>query len=97
MTVSTTIEITNKKGLHARAAAKFVKVVAQHTAQVNVIKLGPNGQAEAPAVGGSSILGLLMLGADPGSRLIISGDGADAQQVVDALKELIENKFGEGE
>jgi len=93
MQASVTVEIVNKKGLHARAAAKFVKVVTSFEASITVAKIG----GEDTAVGGSSILGLLMLGADPGSKLLITANGAQAQEVVAALKELIENKFGEAE
>jgi phosphocarrier protein len=89
-----TVEICNKKGLHARAAAKFVKVVASFEADVLVTKLG---HEELPSVGGASILGLMMLGADPGSRLTINAMGSQAEEVVAALKELVETKFGEGE
>lgn len=92
-----TVAITNKKGLHARAAAKFVKVVANFSAQVQVKKLGQNGEEDSAVVGGSSILGLMMLGADPGSKLALSADGEQAEQVLAALKELVANKFGEGE
>lgn len=87
------VEICNKKGLHARAAAKFVKVVAAHNSQVLVKKLGVNGEEDSPEVQGSSILGLMMFGADCGSHLQITGNDV----VIKALKELIENKFGEGE
>ena len=89
-----TVEISNKKGLHARAAAKFVKVVAGFDADVIVTKLG---NEELPSVGGASILGLMMLGADPGSRLTINAMGNQAEEVVAALQELIVGKFGEGE
>ncbi|MBY0408068.1 MAG: HPr family phosphocarrier protein [Rickettsiales bacterium] len=91
---SATVEITNKKGLHARAAAKFVKVVTGFEADVLVTKMG---QDDLPPVSGASILGLMMLGADPGSKLALNAMGAQAEQVVAALKELIEHKFGEGE
>lgn len=97
MSASITVEIINKKGLHARAAAKFVKTVAAHNAQVQVIKLAQESEEASPPVQGSSILGLMMLGADPGSRLAISAEGEQAQQVVDALKELVEGRFGEPE
>lgn len=92
MAVEITVEIVNKRGLHARAAAKFVKVVAGFKAQIQVTKLG-----DPSTVGGSSILGLMMLGADPGSKLHIVGDGEQAQEAVQALKELVENRFGENE
>lgn len=94
---SITVEITNKRGLHARAAAKFVKVVTSYTIPVQVTKLGAEGEEPPPSVGGSSILGLMMLGADPGSKLLLRADGDQAMDVLCALKELIENKFGEGE
>jgi len=92
-----TVEIVNKKGLHARAAAKFVKTVAGFSADIKVIKLGQNGEEDTPCVIGSSILGLMMLGADPGSKLHITADGEQAQPAIDALKELVENRFGEEE
>lgn len=91
------VEITNKRGLHARAAAKFVKTVTSTTSTVQVIKLGNEGEEPSASVGGSSILGLMMLGADPGSKLSISAEGDQADEVLAGLKELIENKFGEGE
>lgn len=92
-----TVGIINKKGLHARAAAKFVKTVAGHNAQVEVVKLGQNGEADSSPVPGGSILGLMMLGADPGSQLQLSAQGHDAEEVIAALKELIEARFGEEE
>ena len=92
MTATATVEIKNKKGLHARAAAKFVKVVAGGRAQVTVTKVG-----EDATVQGSSILGLMMLGAEAGSQLNITAEGEGAQAVLQALKELIEGKFGEQE
>jgi phosphocarrier protein len=95
--VEVIVEVTNKKGLHARAAAKFVKVAASYNAQAQVMKHGENGEGDSPAVAASSILGLMMLGADPGSKLHISADGAQAQEMIAALKELVESKFGEGE
>jgi phosphocarrier protein HPr len=89
------VEICNKRGLHARAAAKFVKTVAAHEAAVTVCK---HCEAEeVPSVSGSSILGLMMLGADQGSVLILTAEGPQASEVIAALKELIENQFGEGE
>ena len=92
-----TVEIINKKGLHARAAAKFVKTVAGFSADVQVVKKGQDGEADSLAIGGSSILGLMMLGADPGSQLYITASGEDSARVLQALKELVENRFGEGE
>lgn len=91
------VEIINKKGLHARAAAKFVKTATSFDAQVKVIKLGQNSEEDSQAVTGGSILGLMMLGADPGSKLQLTGDGGQATEALAALKELIDNRFGEPE
>jgi phosphocarrier protein HPr len=91
------VEIVNKKGLHARAAAKFVKTVANSGAQVLVVKLGQDGEEPSAAVAGASILGLMMLGADPGSKLYITADGEGSQEVLAALQELVDTKFGEPE
>jgi phosphocarrier protein HPr len=90
-----TVEIVNKKGLHARAAAKFVKIVAKYDAEVKVTKLG--SVEESGPVCGSSILGLMMFGADPGSKLLIEAQGVQADEVVAALRELVANRFGEWE
>jgi phosphocarrier protein HPr len=91
------VEIVNKKGLHARAAAKFVKIVATYNARVQVIKLAGNGEEDSPAVHGGSILGLMMLGADAGSRLHVVAEGKQADAVITALKTLVSKRFGEGE
>lgn len=91
------VEIANKKGLHARAAAKFVKVVAAYPAQIEVIKKGVDGEGDSPSVAGSSILGLMMLGADIGSKLHITAEGEQAQAALDELKALVEGRFGEAE
>lgn len=91
--VVVTAAIVNKKGLHARAAAKFVKTVGSFDAEVRVRTL-EEGVAQ---VGGSSILGLMMLGADKGTELEITVSGAQAAEVATALQELIANKFGEDE
>jgi len=90
-------EIVNIKGLHARAAAKFVRAVAAYTAQVTVVKLGQNGEEDSSPVAGSSILGLMMLGADKGSKLQLSAEGAQAEEAVAAIAELIATRFGEPE
>ena len=87
--------IVNKKGLHARAAAKFVKIVAAHDAQVTVVKCGQPGEADSPDVDGASILGLMMLGADAGSQLRIDAKGRQADAVAQALETLITGRFGE--
>lgn len=90
------VMIVNKRGLHARAAAKFVKVVAAHDTQVRVARL-TDGPEDAQAVDGASILGLMMLGADPGTKLRIDASGPQADGVLHALLELVSGRFGEPE
>ena len=84
------IPIINKRGLHARASAKFVKMVEDFDAEVTVTR-------GAETVGGTSIMGLMMLSAAPGTTIIVSATGADAEAAVAALAELIGNKFNEEE
>ena len=83
-----TIEITNKRGLHARASAKFVTLASTLPATVEVEKDGAR-------VVGTSIMGLMMLGAAIGDSVTISASGEGAEEAVAALAELVENKFGE--
>lgn len=87
-TVARRVVICNKKGLHARAAAKFVKTVAAHDAEVTVRR----GEAEVP---GSSMLGLMMLAAGPGSELELLAAGPQAEAVLDALADLVARRFDE--
>ncbi len=95
---SSTVVIQNKKGLHARAAAKFVKIVSAYDASVSVVKIPKKGAAsEEVNVSGTSILGLMMLGAESGSSLKLTGTGKHAEELVKALVTLIEQKFGESE
>ena len=84
------VTISNKKGLHARASAAFVKCADQFDAQIDVTK---DGQT----VGGSSIMGLMMLAASQGSSILIEAKGPQGDDAVKALIELIEAKFHEGE
>jgi phosphocarrier protein len=84
------IPIINKRGLHARASAKFVKMVEQFDAEVLVTRGGET-------VGGTSIMGLMMLSAGPGTSIVVSATGADAEAAVAALAELVGNKFNEEE
>jgi len=86
--VARTVTIANRRGLHARASAKFVTLAATLPAQVAVVKDGP-------PVTGTSIMGLMMLGAGIGDCITISAEGDGAQQTIDALAELVEAKFGE--
>jgi phosphocarrier protein len=93
-----TIVLTNKKGLHARAAAKFVKVVGQFDARVLVAKIAGAGMpagSEPLQSSGGSILGLMMLGAECGATLRLRITGAQAPEITDALKKLLEERFGE--
>lgn len=83
------ILIRNEKGLHARASAKFVKCAELFDAQVEVTK---DGQS----VGGTSIMGLLMLAASCGTSISIQATGPDAETAIAALITLIETGFGEG-
>lgn len=89
--------IVNKKGLHARATAKFVKTVSAFDASVKVGKRDADSGEVSGMVSGTSILGLMMLGADPGSTIVVEAEGAQAQEVADALEALVADKFGEGD
>ena len=82
------LKICNQRGLHARAASKFVKLVAEFSADVSVSKDGQK-------VTGKSILGLMMLAAAMGDTIEVTVSGADEIVVIEAIAELIENKFEE--
>jgi phosphocarrier protein len=84
------LEITNKKGLHARASAKFVQTVERFEADVKVTRSGET-------VGGDSIMGLMMLAAGPGTSITVEARGKDAAEVIDAISALIGDRFGEEE
>jgi phosphocarrier protein len=88
--LSRTVEIVNKKGLHARASAKFVQLAEQFTSAITVAR-------GAETVGGTSIMGLMMLAAGPGSTITIAADGPDAEEAMTALCGLVANRFGEDE
>ena len=83
------LAITNKLGLHARAAAKFVRLASSFRSRVLV-------ERDETTVDGKSILGLLALAAAQHTRLRLSADGDDAQQALTALQQLIADRFGEG-
>ena len=85
--------ICNKKGLHARASAKFVQTVEKFDADVRVKRCGDNNES----VGGTSIMGLMMLAAAPGTSISVEATGPQAAEVVDALATLIETRFGEAD
>lgn len=80
--------IVNKRGLHARASAKFVQTVQGFEATVTVSKDGTT-------VGGTSIMGLMMLAASPGCTITVTTSGTDAEKALDTLDALVADKFGE--
>lgn len=82
------VTIVNQRGLHARAAAKFVKTASAFGARVEVSK-------DDMVVGGTSILGLMMLAASAGSQLKLRAHGDDAEAAVEALAQLVERGFDE--
>lgn len=82
------VTIVNRKGLHARASAKFVKLAETFDASVQVSR---DGQL----VGGTSIMGLMLLAAGPGSQLHIAAEGPEAPEALEALVTLVETGFGE--
>ncbi len=86
--LSRTLTIRNKKGLHARAAAKFVALAERFGAEVEVVKDGQSVSAR-------SIMGLMMLGAGQGSHIELRAEGWDAREALDALVALVEAGFNE--
>lgn len=80
--------IINQRGLHARASAKFVQLASGFDASVHVEKDGVK-------VGGTSIMGLMMLAASPGYSIRVTASGREALQVIDALEQLVASRFGE--
>ena len=86
--VSRELPIINKRGLHARASAKFVQMVERFSAEVWVTKGNET-------VGGNSIMGLMMLSAGPGTSITVSAIGPEAQAAVDAIAALVADKFNE--
>ncbi len=84
------LEIVNKKGLHARATAKFVQCASGFDADITVSRCGET-------VGATSIMGILTLGAGIGSTITVVAQGNEAQQALKALEALVADRFGEGE
>jgi phosphocarrier protein len=82
--------IINRKGLHARATAKFVQCVDRFDAEIKVTRCGET-------VGGDSIMGILTLGAGMGSTITVSATGNEAQAALNALAALVADRFGEDE
>ncbi|MCW8921998.1 MAG: HPr family phosphocarrier protein [Gammaproteobacteria bacterium] len=90
MQLERNIKIINKLGMHARAAAKFVKLASTFQCQIEIER---NGRR----VNGKSIMGVMMLAASKGSDITIFADGDDATEGLDQLEELINNRFDEDE
>ncbi len=86
--LSRNLKIVNKRGLHARASARFVETAAGFDAAIEVEKDGIT-------VGGTSIMGLMMLAASPGCSIAVHASGNDAAAALDALEELVSAGFGE--
>ena len=86
--VARKLTICNRKGLHARASAKFVQTVEKFDADVRVSR-------GSESVGGTSIMGLMMLAASPGTCISIEATGPQAAEVIEALASLVETRFGE--
>jgi len=86
--VSKEVEIRNHRGLHARASAKFVTLASQMEARITVSKDGSE-------VAGTSIMGLMMLGAAKGDSIVIAAEGDNHEEALQQLVDLIEAKFGE--
>ena len=82
------VQITNKRGLHARAAAKFVTLAERFGASVDVVRDGQSVPAR-------SIMGLMMLGAGPGAEIELRAEGWDAKEALEALAALVESGFNE--
>ena len=86
--IERSVQILNKNGLHARPAAEIVKVLAKFQSDVTIIRDGTE-------VNGKSIMGVMMLAAECGSTLTLRAEGSDADEALEALAVLIQNKFGE--
>jgi len=85
-----TLCVENQLGLHARAAAKLVRVASQFSSQIHLSREGVDDRFDA-----KSIFGILMLAASQGVRLVVSVDGSDEVEAGEAIRRLFEDKFGE--
>ncbi|MBA4807237.1 HPr family phosphocarrier protein [Brevundimonas sp.] len=88
MSVTATLDICNTRGLHARASAKFVKLASSFNSEIHVTRDGVTVDAR-------SIMGLLMLGAGIGCSIDVAAEGSDAEEAIEALKDLVARKFDE--
>jgi len=86
--LKTEVEIINELGLHARAAAQFVKVASKYKSEIIIYK-------DSLTANGKSIMGVMMLAAPKGSKIVLHAKGVDAKDAINDLKILIENRFGE--
>jgi phosphocarrier protein len=86
--ISRELLIINKRGLHARASAKFVQMVERFNAEIWVTR-------GSETVGGTSIMGLMMLAAGPGTSIVVSAAGPDAEAALAAITQLVSDKFHE--
>jgi phosphocarrier protein HPr len=84
------IIVTNRLGLHARAAAKLVRLASRFSSEIHLSREDANQQIDS-----KSILGILMLAASKGTRLVISINGRDEAEAGEAIRQLFEGKFGE--
>ncbi len=84
------ITVTNRLGLHARAAAKLVRLASRFSSEIHISREDANQRIDS-----KSILGILMLAASKGTRLVISIEGRDEAEAGEAIKQLFEGKFGE--
>jgi len=84
------VEIINKLGLHARASAKFTQLAGKFKCEVHLAK-------GSRRINAKSIMGVMMLAAGKGSKVVVETDGGDEQEAMDALLALIADRFGEGE
>jgi phosphocarrier protein HPr len=88
MMIERAVQIVNRNGLHARPAAEVVKTAAKFKSEITIVR-------DDLEVNGKSIMGVMMLAAEFGATLTVRANGPDAQQAVDAITELIAQKFGE--
>jgi phosphocarrier protein HPr len=88
--IERTLPIINRKGLHARATAKFVQCVERFEARVTVSRSGET-------VNGTSIMGILTLGAGIGTTIVVTTEGSDEAEAMEAISALVANRFGEDE
>jgi phosphocarrier protein len=90
MSISKNIEIINKLGMHARAAAQFVQLASSFSSHIEIEK-------DNRRVNGKSIMGVMMLAASKGSEITLYADGEDEVESINKLEELIHNRFNEDE